>query len=160
MGKPYIAVKNWLSNLQIILGMLRYRLDSTKMLEYVNSNKSFLGKVDLETAYAMGAMLKSDKIIKFNHNDETEGCNMCKALDDLYNDGVAKGETIGLTKGEAIGKTENSRETILDFLSEHGEITNEITEKLNAENDLNVLKKWIKLSARVSSIEEFVGLID
>ena len=101
------------------------------MLGYVNKNRNLFSTIGLETAYAIEAMLKSDKIIKFNDNNK-EACNMCKALDDLYNDGVAK--------GEAIGETKNSRETILDFLSEHGEVTSVLTEKLNAENDLNVLK--------------------
>ena len=144
------------TDLQMIMGMLRYRQDKAKMLEYVNKHEEFFDSVDLETAYAIEAMLKSGKIIKLNDNIETEGCNMCKALDDLYNDGIAKGKAIGLSKGE----TKNSRETILDFLSEYGKVNDNLTEKLNAENDINVLKKWIKLSARVSSIEEFESLIN
>ncbi len=136
------------TDLQMIMGMLRYRQDKTKMLEYVYKHEEFFGSVDRETTHAIGAVLHSKKLVAIIENTKTdekkEGDDVCKALDDLYND----------------GKTENSKETILDFLSEHGKVNDNLTEKLNAENDINVLKKWIKLSARVSSIEEFESLIN
>lgn len=67
------------TDLQMILGMLRYRQDGEKMVEYINRNESFFKTVDLETAQAIKAMLKSDKIITFNDNNGGER-NMCEAL--------------------------------------------------------------------------------
>ena len=47
------------------------------------------------------------------------------------------------------------QETILDFLAEHGEITEELAKRICEEESISVLKAWIKLAARVESIEEF-----
>ncbi len=91
----------------MIMGMLRYRQDKEKMIEYVNRHKKFFGYVDRETTHAIGAVLHSKKLVAIIKNAKTdekkEGDDVCKALDDLYNDGVAKGEIIGIAKGEIIG---------------------------------------------------------
>ena len=72
-------ISTFKTDLQMILGMLRYRQDGKKMVEYINRNESFFKTVDLETAQAIKAMLKSDKIITFNDNNGGER-NMCEAL--------------------------------------------------------------------------------
>ena len=172
------------TDLQMIMGMLRYRQDKEKMIEYVNRHKKFFGSVDRETTHAIGAVLHSKKLVTIIENAKTdekkEGDDVCKALDDLYNDGVAKGEIIGITKGEIIGITKGEiigiakgeikgeskgdlkrcRKTILDFLSEYGEVNDELTKMVNSESNITKLEKWIKLSARVSSIQEFENLIN
>ena len=56
---------------------------------------------------------------------------------DLYNDGESKGDL------------KRYRKTILDFLSEYGEVNGELTKKVNSESIITKLEKWIKLSARV-----------
>ena len=95
----------------------------------------------------MAEMLHSDKVIKMIENESMEDYDMCKALEDLYNDGVALGET----KGKVLGMAEG----IVDLLSDYGDISEELKNRIFAETDLDVLKRWHKLSARVSSIEEF-----
>ena len=150
------------------MGMLRYRQDKEKMIEYVNKYEEFFGSVDGETTHAIGAVLHSKKLVAIIENAKTdekkEGYDVCKALDDLYNDGVAKGEIIGIAKGEIKGESKGDlnrcKKTILDFLSDHGKVSDKLTKKLNSENNVNILEKWIKLSARVSSIEEFENLIN
>ena len=115
--------------------------------------------MDIETAYAMEAMLKSSKIVKCKDN-KTEVCDMCKALEDLYNDGVAEGRQEGKLEGKLEGGLETNRENILEFLSDYGIIPETLVEKINLQKDVQVLKKWVKLSARVSSTEEFVNMMD
>lgn len=47
-------------------------------------------------------------------------------------------------------------ENILDLLEECGTIPPELKEKLERQRDMTLLKKWLKLAAHVTSIEEFV----
>ena len=56
-------------------------------------------------------------------------------------------EKDGVAKGMAVA--------ILELLEEYGTISETLKEKISAEEDLEVLKKWHKLAAKVSSIEEF-----
>lgn len=66
----------------------------------------------------------------------------------IYNRGVEDGISKGIE--QAI------YESIIEFLSEYGEIPEELKEKICSEKDVNVLKGWNKLSARVTSVEEFM----
>lgn len=127
------------TDLQMIFGVLKCRKDKDKLLDYIESNRPYFNALDLETAQAMAEMLHSDKVIKMIENESMEDYDMCKALEDLYNDGIAKGKV----------------EDIIDLLSDYGDISEELKNRIFAETDLDVLKRWHKLSARVSSIEEF-----
>lgn len=135
------------TDLQMMFGVLKCREDKGKITEYVDAHKDYFKAVDIETAQALAEMIKADRIVKQLNKTEKEEYNMCKALDDLYNDGVAEGEIKGEIK--------NSRAFILDFLSDYGEISENLREKICTESDIEVLKKWTKLSARVSTIDEF-----
>ena len=57
------------------------------------------------------------------------------------------------------GYTQARVETILELLAEYGEISKDLKERIEAEADLELLKKWLKSAAKVSSIEEFEKLI-
>lgn len=48
-------------------------------------------------------------------------------------------------------------EAILELLADKGSISEKAEEKIKEETDLEVLKKWLKQAARVSSVEEFVS---
>ena len=47
-------------------------------------------------------------------------------------------------------------DNIKELLEDYGTIPTELVESLEREHDKNVLKKWLKLAAHVTSIEEFV----
>lgn len=64
---------------------------------------------------------------------------MFKALEEFYNDGIAEGKAEG----------------IIELLEELGEVSKELHDKIYAQKDLEILKKWIKQVAKVSSISEF-----
>ena len=53
------------------------------------------------------------------------------------------------------GKAEGKAEDILDFLSDLGFIPEDLKNEIFAEQDLEKLKKWLKLAARSRSVEEF-----
>ena len=50
---------------------------------------------------------------------------------------------------------ESRRESICDFLAEHGRVPEDLKRNLEKEHRLEVLREWQKLSARVKSIDEF-----
>ena len=56
-------------------------------------------------------------------------------------------------RGIKIGK----REAILELLEDVGSISDSTKKLVEKEEDLEVLKKWLKIAARVNSIDEFVN---
>lgn len=62
----------------------------------------------------------------------------------IYNRGVSEGMAQGIS------------DSIIEFLSEYGEVPESLKDRINNENDIDVLKAWNKLLARVSSVEEFM----
>ena len=64
---------------------------------------------------------------------------------------------IGIEKGREEGKTEGIAETVISFLEDYGEVPGKVQETIFAEQDIGTLKKWSKLAARASSVEEFLA---
>ena len=58
-------------------------------------------------------------------------------------------------EGRAEGKAEGKAEAIISILEECGEVPEELKNKIYLESDMNRLNKWVKLSATVSSADEF-----
>ena len=54
------------------------------------------------------------------------------------------------------GKIEGKIESVLELLEEFGAVPKELKDTILKETDLEKIKKWHKLAAKVSSIEEFV----
>ncbi len=69
--------------------------------------------------------------------------------------GMEKGMEKGIEKGAVLSR----REDIIDNLNELEPVTNEIAEIINNEDDIEILKKWLKISARVDSLNEFIRKI-
>ena len=58
--------------------------------------------------------------------------------------------------GEAKGITKGKVEDILDLLADlPGEVSEELRKVLSAESDCDVLRRYLKLAAAASSVEEF-----
>lgn len=56
----------------------------------------------------------------------------------------------------AEGKAEGKAEDVLELLEELGTISSDLREKIMSETDLKILVKWLKLAAKVDSIEQFL----
>ena len=69
---------------------------------------------------------------------------------DMYN--IQKGKEEGIEEG----KIEESKKSIVDFLSDIGLVNESIMNILEKENNLETLRMWNKIAARSSSIEEFI----
>jgi hypothetical protein len=99
-------VKIFKSDLQIIFGMLKYRQNKDALRQYVNSHSSYFKSIDIETCQASEVLLgANDELVKVLEKNKTGGeVNMCKALEDIYNDGVRDGEIKGEMRGEKRGE--------------------------------------------------------
>lgn len=53
------------------------------------------------------------------------------------------------------GKREGKKEDILDNLNEIATISEDVLKMISEQNDMDILKKWLKISSRVNSIDEF-----
>ena len=102
-------LESFQSDLQIIFGMLQCSQDKYALRTYVANHKDYFQKLDLETYHALGAFLNSRQLMEINvEKEEKEELDMCKALEDIYNDGVQdgmeQGRRSGIAEGEAHGK--------------------------------------------------------
>lgn len=80
------------TDLQQIFNMLQYKNDKDALLKYVMQNREYFENVDVETYYAIKEFLHSEKILKKVMSDKKEdSVNMCKALQDLYEEGIEQG---------------------------------------------------------------------
>ena len=83
-------VEKFSDDLQVILTMLRYRDSKEELTDYINENKKFFQNVDYETSQAMKAFLNMKQIPgEAEHKEEM--IDMCKAIQEMYDDGVKDG---------------------------------------------------------------------
>ncbi len=55
------------------------------------------------------------------------------------------------------GKAEGKAEAVLDLLMERGEVSEELKRRILSEDDIQVLKRWLKLAAKSESVEVFAN---
>ena len=53
------------------------------------------------------------------------------------------------------GRAEGRAEVIISFLEDYGEVPEYLKAQIYSETDINIIKKWVKLSSAVSSVTEF-----
>ena len=127
------------SDLQKIFGMLKCKGDKGKLLDYAHANEDFFGHVDYNTQQAIGEFLQSeklrDKIVK--RKEEKGEYNMCKALDDLYQEGIDK----GYERGHSEGRMEQLMLQVKKKLEKNLPV-DEIAEVL--EEDVDTIKELIE----------------
>ena len=88
------------TDLQEIFGMLQCRHDKTQLLNYVKSKEQYFRHVDEETYHVLREFLQSERILKQEIKEEGEvQIDMCKALEDLYQDGMECGIERGMEQG-------------------------------------------------------------
>ena len=62
----------------------------------------------------------------------------------------------GRIEGKIEGKIEATIDNILEILEEHGNLSEDVAERIKEEKDIEKLKSWLKLAAKSSTIQEFV----
>lgn len=74
---------------------------------------------------------------------EEGGYNMCTALREIREEGIAEGKTAGMA------------ESILDLLAELGEVPAALKQHIYEQEDFALLKRWHKIAAKALSIADF-----
>ncbi len=84
---------------------------------------------------------------------------MCKGMEDwkqeLLGEGKKEGIKEGIKEGRLKGRSEGKAESTIELLEEVGTVSIDLKEKIMSQKDMDVLTRWLKLSAKVSSVEEF-----
>ena len=62
-------------------------------------------------------------------------------------------------EGYEEGIIHGKQQCILEFLEEMSTVSEEVCEIIESQNDIEILSEWLKISARVRSIEEFINMI-
>lgn len=127
-------IKNFKTDLQEICGMLECRKTKSELLQYVKKNEKYFRNVDEDTYYVIREFLHSEQIWKkeIKLKNGKEQVNMCKALEELYNDGI--------DEGIAVGKKEQLLEKVRIKLAK-GKSAEEIADAL--EEDISTIQKFI-----------------
>lgn len=63
----------------------------------------------------------------------------------------------GREEGREEGRIVGHRESVIEFLTELGSVPKELQETISRETDLEQLKRWVKLAARVESLDQFIA---
>ena len=63
----------------------------------------------------------------------------------------------GFTKGITKGKIEDRIDSILELLEDYGTVPEKILNQIHQEKDIDTLRKWHKLAAKVTSLEDFIS---
>lgn len=116
------------TDLQLIFGMLECKEEVNKLRKFVNEHKDYFENVDLETYQAMRELLHSESKMKAVAKKVKRGecVDMCKALDDLYNNGVNAGIEKGICALVKTCKEFNlSKEEILERIIKEFSMTKE-----------------------------------
>ncbi len=100
-------IKNLQDDLQTMFGMLKYKKDKKKLRKYMMDNAEYFNSLD-EYGYGTVAALLGEgerflnfvsKELKEHKEGKEEVPIVCKAIDDIYNDGIKLGKREGKREG-------------------------------------------------------------
>ena len=76
---------------------------------------------------------------------------MCDALEELMKEELDQ----RAAEGKAEGRTEGKAESILELLSDLGEVSLQLSNRIMKEDNAEILSKWLRLAAKAESVEAF-----
>jgi predicted transposase YdaD len=102
---------------------------------------------------------KLDSIIEESREVEVMVYNLELTLKEEFEKNRNEGRLEGKIEGRNEGRIEGKKEAIIELLQEMSEVPEKLKNVIQTQNNMGTLIKWIKLAARVSSIEEFKNII-
>ena len=143
------------TSLRTLFEFYSYREDSKGLEDYMRSNREKIAGLDKESAFLLSVMLGEDRLVKRLHEQQEkkkdisdkEETNVCKAIDEMIENGVQR----GIVQGKEEGKIE----CIFELLSDLGEISETLKNRISVESDGAVLSRWLKLAGKSVDITEF-----
>lgn len=130
--------------LQHIFSMVKYNADKEKFYRYIRDHREEIQQMDhVEQMAALALLGEQKRLIQAMSGEESGEVKMCKAIDDLIEDGWLK------------GKAEGKAESVLLLLGDKGSVPAKLAERIRKENDSEILGKWLRLASRAESLEQF-----
>lgn len=133
--------KRFHSDLQQIFGMLKCRGDKNAMREYLHQNRQYFERIDVETYQAVREFMHSERVMKdMTNSRKGTRINMCKALEDIYEEGREEGRE----EGKEIGRREEQLILISNMLrngmsaediKKYAKVTDEMIAEAHREKD-------------------------
>lgn len=80
---------------------------------------------------------------------------MCNFSEFFIEEGLAQGMERGMKQGMEQGKLNASRQAVLDLLEDLGEIPQDILIQVEEQNNIEVLRQWLKIAAKTVSFDVF-----
>ena len=130
------------------LDVMRAR-KNRKHLKELLQNKAY-ENLSYETARIIAVMANLPNFLECEEaykNQESEGYNVCQAMEEIKEEYKAEGRSEGRTEGRAAA--------IIFLLQEKGEVSQGVKDEIFAEKDTNALNKMLSLAARVNDPEQF-----
>lgn len=147
------------TSLRTLFEFYSYRQCGEELKKYINTHKTDVQKLDEESRFLLATMLKEkrleEQLLKLTEKEGKEDDGMCKAIDELIEEGRREGRNEGVKRGRREGLRRGRVESILTFLEDMGSVSDSLKEKLKMQKDVEVLKRWLKLAANVKSIADF-----
>ena len=82
----------------------------------------------------------------------------------MYRDDIREeGRAEGRVEGRAEGRVEGIADMTISLLEDIGEVPEALSKIIYEQKDIDILRIWIKVAAKVQSIEEFeqkIGLVE
>ncbi len=77
----------------------------------------------------------------------------------IFEEMLKEERAAGFAKGRAEGRIAESKETLLLFLQNLGTVPKVLSDQIEEQGDLDVLKEWLGLAFKSKSVEEFAKKI-
>ena len=139
----------------VLIHFLKYFENSTDDMVATVNDKSIsrlhnrITEIKKSREWEAGYMKMTEIIERAKRNAQIEGERI----------GFSEGQRKGLLEGQRKGLLEGQRngmcQSIVSLLSDIGNVPDELQKRIEAENDMTVLDKWLKLAARSDSFEAF-----
>ena len=133
------------TNLREVLLFIRYSEDKQKLRALVAEDERFRS-VERDAVRVIETVTGSGLII----NEKDEVVDVCRAIEEIKEEGRVEGRTEGRTAGKA--------EAILILLSDlRGQVSQKLRSAILNEKDTDALTRYLRLAASVNSVDEFVS---
>jgi hypothetical protein len=134
------------TGLRELVGVMKRSGDREKLLQYWEENRERFDGLDDETIETMGILIHQPDLK--NYRKEKGGLDMCKAFEDVKQEGKRE------------GKLEGKADDIQLLLEELGPVPEKLCQRVRQERDEGTLRKWLKLAARAATVQEFARQIE
>ena len=104
-SKDFSKYKNFKTSLQQIFAMLNYNQDKKQLLGYMKEHEEEIARMDDLEKQAAWVLLGEQKRVEqlMAGREGKEELNMCQAIEELIQDGEARGQKLGIERGREQG---------------------------------------------------------